>query len=87
MGTGDSPVQSGGAPQLSLDERQLARRYSVSEELHHARPLGLSVALGAAMGAALGAATGHMGVWVVAGIAAYIAISLAGGAWNRKPND
>ena len=59
----------------------------MSEEVHHARSLGLSVALGAAMGAALGAATGHMGVWVVAGIAAYIAISLAGGAWNRKPND
>ena len=38
------------------------------------------------MGAALGAATGHMGVWVAAGIAAYIAISLAG-AWNRRPND
>jgi hypothetical protein len=38
------------------------------------------------MGAALGAATGHMGVWVAAGIAAYIAISLVGGAWKR-PND
>ena len=59
----------------------------MSEELHHARSLGLSVALGAAMGAALGAATGHMGVWVAAGIAAYIAISVVGGAWNRKPND
>jgi hypothetical protein len=41
----------------------------MQEELHHARTLGLSVALGAAMGAALGAATGHMGVWVAAGIA------------------
>jgi uncharacterized membrane protein YoaK (UPF0700 family) len=60
---------------------------SVQEELHHARSLGLSVALGAAMGAALGAATGHMGVWVAAGIAAYIAISLAGGAWSKRPND
>jgi hypothetical protein len=38
------------------------------------------------MGAAIGAATGHMGVWVAGGIAAYIAISLAGGAWT-KPND
>jgi uncharacterized membrane protein YoaK (UPF0700 family) len=60
---------------------------SVQEELHHARSLGLSVALGAAMGAAIGAATGHMGVWVAAGIAAYIAISLVGGAWRKKPND
>jgi uncharacterized membrane protein YoaK (UPF0700 family) len=59
----------------------------VQEELHHARSLGLSVALGAAMGAAIGAATGHMGVWVAAGIAAYIAISLVGGAWSEKPND
>jgi hypothetical protein len=39
------------------------------------------------MGAAIGAATGHMGVWVAAGIAAYIAISLAGGAWSKTPND
>jgi hypothetical protein len=39
------------------------------------------------MGAALGAATGHMGIWVAAVIAAYIAISLVGGAWNQKPND
>jgi hypothetical protein len=37
------------------------------------------------MGAALGAATGHMGIWVAAGIAAYIAISLVGGAWKQKP--
>jgi len=59
----------------------------VQEELHHARSLGLSVALGAAMGAALGAVTGHIGLWVAAGIAAYIAISLVGGAWNRRPND
>ena len=63
------------------------RRYTVSQELHHARSLGLSVALGAAMGAALGAATGHMGVWVAAGIAAYIVISLVGGAWRTKPDD
>ena len=55
----------------------------MQEELHHARSLGLSVALGAA----IGAATGHMGVWVAAGIAAYIAISLAGGAWSKRPND
>jgi hypothetical protein len=39
------------------------------------------------MGAALGAATGHMGVWVAIGIAAYIAISLAGGAWSKKSSD
>jgi hypothetical protein len=52
---------------------------SVQQELHHARSLGL--------GAALGAATGHMGVWVAAGIAAYIAISLVGGAWSKRPND
>ena len=59
----------------------------MSEELHHARTLGLSVALGAALGAAMGAATGHIGVWVAAGIGAYIAISLVGGAWNKRPND
>jgi uncharacterized membrane protein YoaK (UPF0700 family) len=59
----------------------------MQEELHHARTLGLSVALGAAMGAALGAATGHMGVWVAAGIAAYIAISLIGGVWSKPPVD
>jgi hypothetical protein len=39
------------------------------------------------MGAAIGAATGHIGIWVAAGIAAYIAISLVGGAWSQKPND
>jgi hypothetical protein len=39
------------------------------------------------MGAALGAATGHIGVWVAAGIVAYIAISLVGGVWSKKPND
>jgi uncharacterized membrane protein YoaK (UPF0700 family) len=62
---------------------------NVSEELHHARSLALSVALGAAMGAALGAVTGHIGIWVAAGIAAYIAISLVGGGWNkdRTTND
>jgi uncharacterized membrane protein YoaK (UPF0700 family) len=59
----------------------------VQQEVNHARLLGLSVALGAAMGAALGAATGHMGLWVAAGIAAYIAISLVGGVWNKRPND
>jgi hypothetical protein len=59
----------------------------VQEELHHARSLGLSVALGGAMGAAAGAVTGHTGIWVAAGIALYIAISLVGGAWTNKPND
>ncbi len=39
------------------------------------------------MGAALGAATGHMGIWVAAGIVAYIVISLVGGVWSKKPND
>jgi hypothetical protein len=39
------------------------------------------------MGAAIGAAIGHMGVWVAVGIVAYIAISLAGGAWSKRPND
>jgi hypothetical protein len=69
------------------DEQVVSGGIRVSEELHHARSLGLSVALGAAMGAALGAATGHIGVWVAAGIAAYIVISLVGGVWNKKPND
>ena len=59
----------------------------MQQELHHARSLGLSVALGGAMGAALGAATGHMEIWVAAGIVAYIAISLVGGAWSKRPND
>jgi uncharacterized membrane protein YoaK (UPF0700 family) len=58
----------------------------VQPEVDHARSLGLSVALGAAMGAALGAATGHTGVWVAVGIAAYIVISLAGGAWKKDRN-
>jgi hypothetical protein len=39
------------------------------------------------MGAALGAVTGHIGIWVAAGIAAYIAISLVSGVCNRDPND
>jgi hypothetical protein len=39
------------------------------------------------MGAALGAAVGHVGIWVVAGIAAYIAISLVGGAWSNEADD
>jgi hypothetical protein len=34
------------------------------------------------MGAAIGAATGHMGIWVAAGIAVYIAITLVG-AWKQ----
>jgi hypothetical protein len=34
------------------------------------------------MGAALGAATGHIALWVAVGIAAYIAITLVGGAWS-----
>jgi len=38
------------------------------------------------MGAAIGAATGHMGVWVAAGIAIYIAISVAGGALKGNRN-
>jgi hypothetical protein len=38
------------------------------------------------MGAAMGAATGHMGVWVAAGIAVYIAISVAGGVWKSNRN-
>jgi uncharacterized membrane protein YoaK (UPF0700 family) len=59
----------------------------MEDELHHARSLGLSVALGAAMGAALGAATGHMGVWVAAGLAFYIAITLVSGAWSKRPKD
>jgi len=68
------------------DEQDL-RRYFVQQELHHARSLGLSVALGAAMGAAIGAATGHIGLWVAAGIAAYIAISIVGGAWTRDRHE
>jgi uncharacterized membrane protein YoaK (UPF0700 family) len=59
----------------------------MEDELHHARSLGLSVALGAAMGAALGAATGHMGVWVAAGLALYVAITAMSGAWSQRPND
>lgn len=39
------------------------------------------------MGAALGAAVGHVGIWVAVGIAAYIAISLVGGAWSNKADD
>jgi len=70
-----------------VQQRESFRRYPVQEELRHPRSLALSVALGAAMGAALGAATGHIGVWVAAGIAAYIAISIVGGVWSKKPND
>jgi hypothetical protein len=39
------------------------------------------------MGAAIGAAIGHIGIWVVGGIALYIVISLVGGAWSKRPND
>jgi hypothetical protein len=56
----------------------------MQEEVHHARSLGLAVALGGAMGAAMGAATGHIGVWVAAGIAMYIVITAIGGAWSQK---
>jgi uncharacterized membrane protein YoaK (UPF0700 family) len=73
------------APRHSIDTK--IQEDLVNEELHHARSLGLSVALGAAMGAALGAATGHMGVWVAVGIAAYIAISIVGGAWTKRSDD
>jgi uncharacterized membrane protein YoaK (UPF0700 family) len=59
---------------------------ALAEEVNRARTLGLAVALGAALGAAMGAATGHMGVWVAAGIAAYIAISVAG-TWKPKSNE
>ena len=55
----------------------------MQQEVHHARSLGLSVALGGAMGAALGATTGHMGVWFAAGIVVYIVISVVGGAWKQ----
>ena len=59
----------------------------MQEELHHARSLGLSVALGGAMGAALGAVTGHVGIWVAAGIVAYIAITLVGHLGQEKSNE
>ena len=72
---------------LTTIDQRLTLGGTVQQELHHARSLGLSVALGAAMGAAIGAATGHMGVWVAAGIAAYIAISVVGRAWSKRPND
>jgi len=71
----------------SANDEQTIQEVTVQQEVHHARSLGLSVALGAAIGAALGVATGHMGVWVAAGIAAYIAISLVGGVWSKRPND
>jgi hypothetical protein len=60
------------------------QEFYMHDDLHHARSLGLSVALGGAMGAAIGAATGHIGIWVAAGIAAYIAITLVGGASQNK---
>ena len=56
----------------------------MQDEVHHARSLGLAVALGGAMGAAIGAATGHIGIWIAAGIAMYITISVVGGAWSTK---
>lgn len=58
----------------------------MQDEIHHARSLGLSVALGGALGAAMGSATGHMGIWVAAGIALYVAITLVGGVWKRDHN-
>jgi len=57
---------------------------SVNEELDHARSLGVSVALGGARDAAMRAATGHMGVWVAAGIAAYVAITLVARLGKRN---
>ena len=69
-----------------LIEEHILWRYAVQQEIHHARSMGLAVALGGAMGAAIGSATGHMGVWVAAGIAVYIAISLVGGAWSNGSN-
>ena len=56
----------------------------MQEEIQHARSLGLAVALGGALGAAMGAATGHMDIWVAAGIAMYIVITIVGGAWNQN---
>ncbi len=56
----------------------------MQEEVHHARSLGLAVALGGAMGAAMGAATGHVGIWVAAGIAMYIVLTAVGGAGSEK---
>ena len=56
----------------------------MQDEVHHARSLGLSVALGGAMGAAIGAATGHIGIWVAAGIAMYIVITIVGGTWKNN---
>jgi len=38
------------------------------------------------MGAAIGAAARHMGVWVAAGIAVYIAITIVGGTWKANGN-
>jgi len=56
----------------------------VNEELDHARSLGVSVALGGALVTTMGAATGHMGVWVAAGIAAYVAITLVARLGKRN---
>ena len=56
----------------------------MQEEIHHARSVGLAVALGGALGAAIGSAVGHVGLWVAVGLAAYVAISLVGGAWHSQ---
>ncbi len=53
------------------------------DDREHARSLGVAVALGAAMGAAGGAVTGHVGVWVAAGILAYLAFTFFSGSWKR----
>jgi hypothetical protein len=71
------------AAEVLANEQYRFQEVPVQDEVHHARSLGLSVALGGAMGAAIGAATGHMGVWVAAGIAVYIAITIIGGAWKQ----
>jgi len=64
-------------PAFSVEE------FMSQQEIEHGRSLGVAVALGAAMGAALGAATGHVGVWIAAGIAVYIVITLVAGSSNR----
>jgi uncharacterized membrane protein YoaK (UPF0700 family) len=82
-----SSSAAAGRGRPALHEQRQILGGTVQQEVHHARSLGLSAALGAAMGTALGAATGHLGIWVAAGIAAYIAISLVGGAWSKRPDD
>jgi hypothetical protein len=56
----------------------------VQQEVHHARSMGLAVALGGALGAAIDSATGHIGIWVAAGIAVYIAITWVGSMGQEK---